>query len=469
MLLPLPRLAGGLPAAALAAVIAALPGFALPAPAPPAPALPAPVTVLSWDQQGNAHVDLHLLAPLTPQLRAVLAVYAFSANTGCEGPEEGEPMRCALTTALGLGEQCSSAQLELIRRWFKRGLPAFGGDAAESADVLKRYGYRFACYAIPAGASHQLHWDALQVELAGELATVRASGTWLNTTERAGDYRTVTVFRLLADRVDVVTDESSAGETLAGGEPVASGCKVEPVLPETGPRRARFLDWLRAHPGQAGAGAEPERAELLLADVDNDQVDEYVLATPRGAAGGVALEVFRAAGTGWTRTEPPPFGPLVRPYRDPLSGQSPALVRFCGHVYVNLRGGEGAGVFPDTHALEDMEWRPVCAAPWLAERRREFQRLFDLHRYGEAHAFLDGVARACRPQAKPRTWLWMQSDLALAAVRMGDPATCLEHVAAAEQSPDLPRAGPTLRKAVAANAALCRGASAGRPSRRPPG
>jgi hypothetical protein len=100
----------------------------------------------------------------------------------------------------------------------------------------------------------------------------------------------------------------------------------------------------------------------------------------------------------------------------------------------------------------------VCDADWLAEQRREFQRLFDLAQYDAAHGFLDGVQASCKSEAAPETWLWMQSDLALAAYHVGTYADCLEHVAAAEKSPHLATAGASLRKAVATNARLCRAA-----------
>ena len=76
----------------------------------------------------------------------------------------------------------------------------------------------------------------------------------------------------------------------------------------------------------------------------------------------------------------------------------------------------------------------MCDAAWLSEQRRRFQGLFDRGLYDEAHGFLDGVQESCQDEAAPETWLWMQSDLALASYRMGTFDACLGHVAEAEKS-----------------------------------
>ncbi len=417
--------------------------------------LVAPATVLYLDEQGQQHIDLQLLEPLTPQLRAILALYAFARGTNCEA-DEGQPLRCDLTTALGLGAQCSPDQIGLIRHWFGDGIPAFGEVPRKVASRIQRYGLERWCYSAPTAASHQVSWDALQVDIAGDQVTVRARSSWINTTERAGDDRTLTVFRVLGDRVEVVRDEVFDGDVVDEEGASVGDCAVEPVPPETGPGRARLLDWLRAHPGATGGEIDLGRAEVRIAALDNADLEEYVLTAPAGAAGRLSLIALRAVGTGWTRIARLPFPAPITPYVDPISGRAEPLVRSCGHVYVNLLGGKGANAFRDTHVWKRGAWREVCAAAWVREQRRGFQRLFDHRLYREAHAFLDGVARACEAQAATRTWLWMQSDLALTAHRMGDDAACLVHIAAAERSPALARAGTMLRRPIATNAALCR-------------
>src|SRR5262249_1211145 len=155
--------------------------------------------------------------------------------------EEGAPLRCALTTALGLDEQCSTVHLALIERWFKRGLPAFGTDAARQAEILRSDGYKFLCYRSPSPATHPSYWGPLQVEVVGDRVTVHAGATWSGTGRaepsketglKVGDYRTVTVFRMLPDRVEVLSDELEEGDVFTDQGPVSRGCKAEPVRPE---------------------------------------------------------------------------------------------------------------------------------------------------------------------------------------------------------------------------------------------
>ncbi len=57
-------------------------------------------------------VNMNTVASLPVQLRAVAALYSAIGGTDCL------QMECVLTTALGLGEQGSEAQKNLIRKYF---------------------------------------------------------------------------------------------------------------------------------------------------------------------------------------------------------------------------------------------------------------------------------------------------------------------------------------------------------------
>jgi hypothetical protein len=74
------------------------------------------VTVFLLDAHYFPVVRLEKLAPLGEGLRAILAMYGLQDGGGCEqntDPNENG-LHCVLTTALGVGPQCSAAQLRLI-------------------------------------------------------------------------------------------------------------------------------------------------------------------------------------------------------------------------------------------------------------------------------------------------------------------------------------------------------------------
>jgi hypothetical protein len=254
----------------------------------------------------------------------------------------------------------------------------------------------------------------------------------------------------------------------AAFSPPARRCQVEVVRPDRGERGARFMAWLRAHPEQAPDSqsfrellAGPAGAEVLIADIDNDGKDEYVVTTAEGSGGFLGLWVYRPAGHGWTTMEvPEELHHATHEFVDPLSHEATGLVRFCGSTYVALAGGDGPEVWRDAYLWKGGAAQRVCGAAWLEEQRRFFRQLFDHKLFDEAYGFLNGAQASCQPPPDPQLWLWMQSDLALTAHRMGIDRSCLAHIAAAQGSAAATNASPALRKALATNGKLCSGAAA---------
>jgi hypothetical protein len=254
-------------------------------------------------------------------------------------------------------------------------------------------------------------------------------------------------------------------------------CRAEVVRPEHSERSARFVAWLKAHPDEAPSGytfqdlfPEPgsvgggspcglrcsDPAKVFIADVDNDGKDEYLVTTTGGSAGYLVLTVFRAEVEGWTRMEAPQeLVHATHPFFDLLANEESLVVRFCGSTYVTLEGGVDVYDWRKAYLWQDGAARPVCDAAWLAEQRRFFQQLFDHRLFDAAYGFLNGAQAACQPPPDRSLWLWMESDLALAAYSMGTYRSCLRHVAAARQSPGFGSAAPALRQALAANDSRC--------------
>src|SRR5713101_2003223 len=182
--------------------------------------------------------------------------------------------------------------------------------------------------------------------------------------------------------------------------PPAPACGLEVVRPETGPRRDGFMAWLATHAAELGGEVAARAAadslgsfELRIADLDNDGAEDYVLTAHVGSGGYLDLYLFRRAGEGWALAQDSPLDqdPMVgaNDYDDRASDQRQVLVRFCGRTFLTLLGGTAPNWSREAWMWKGGTFHRVCDADWLAEQRREFQRLFDLAQYDAAHGFLD--------------------------------------------------------------------------------
>jgi len=162
---------------------------------------PRTFTVFWLDENYKPKVNLKPLEPLTPQVRAVLALYAMRAGTGCPaGTWEGSTyvMSCMLTTALGLGRQCSPEHIALVKTWFKDGIPPLNLSAQGIADA-RAGSLDKVCQNVPDTASYRTTLDVLRVRQDGNQLSVRAV---ISSTD-GNSPRFETVYALLPDRVVV--------------------------------------------------------------------------------------------------------------------------------------------------------------------------------------------------------------------------------------------------------------------------
>ncbi len=168
------------------------------------------VQVLYSADSMTTAVNLKPLEPLPPALRAVLALYAMRANGGCPpGKEVGTrySMQCPLTTALGLGDQCSDAQIALVGKYFKSGIPPLDLTREQAAEINRSGDFRRACNATPYTATHQSVWLEIRLQtMSQERVRVLSHGSWTAGPEAGGGtFSDMTVYRLLPDRVEVVS------------------------------------------------------------------------------------------------------------------------------------------------------------------------------------------------------------------------------------------------------------------------
>lgn len=165
------------------------------------------LTIFWLNKQYEPKLNLKTLKPLSDGLRAILALYAMRANTGCDvDVKEENVLHCNLTTALALGKQCSKKQLDLVGTWFKNGIPPINISQRDIDEAFRSGNLRWLCNDVPDTATHRSMWEIIRVELQEDLVKVYAMGSWTEGPSAAhGKFRYETVYRISADFVDVVS------------------------------------------------------------------------------------------------------------------------------------------------------------------------------------------------------------------------------------------------------------------------
>lgn len=138
-----------------------------------APAAGATVFVL--DKDYRPVIRLERVKPLSGGVRAILAMSAFQAGGGCSGNDDAG-LKCELTHALGLGAQCSKRHLELVRSWFRGGMPPLGGNtSAQLSQGIASGDLASLCYAQPDTATYQNAWQIIRARIYGDTVTIDAT------------------------------------------------------------------------------------------------------------------------------------------------------------------------------------------------------------------------------------------------------------------------------------------------------
>jgi uncharacterized protein len=157
------------------------------------------VTVYSWNE--DPLVNLDPFQPLSEPIKAILAMYALQAGSDCRGGTGN--LKCALTSSLGLGRQCSQEQLRLVGKWFREGIPAMGRyapSAYKSAELGS------ICYQAPDGARAQEIWTTIKVGIRRNLIFVDAVYYWTVTADGpSGHTGYSTVYRIGKESVITVS------------------------------------------------------------------------------------------------------------------------------------------------------------------------------------------------------------------------------------------------------------------------
>ena len=161
-----------------------------------------PQEVIFYFSAGDAVTRLDKVSPLSDGLRAILAMYALQRGTGCT---RSETYQCVLTAALEIGGQCSDEHLQLVKTWFKSGMPKMDGYAEthyrhlDSLDDLRNI-----CYQRPDGASIQSMWDLIRVSISGTRVRVYAHGNWM-VRDKGGEFRFDTEYEVGPSFIKVIS------------------------------------------------------------------------------------------------------------------------------------------------------------------------------------------------------------------------------------------------------------------------
>jgi hypothetical protein len=124
-------------------------------------------------------VRLDRLPGVSESIKALLALYALENGAGCEGKDENNRVKCALTRELGLGVNCSEAHIRLVRSWFEitpnltsRWHERWNAKAKEPGSLEN------LCYGQPDSASWYNVWNVIKLKSSGEIVEVEAILAW---------------------------------------------------------------------------------------------------------------------------------------------------------------------------------------------------------------------------------------------------------------------------------------------------
>ena len=169
-----------------------------------------PVTVFLLDIHHTAVVRLEKLTPpISESVRAILAMYALQDGGGCEGENDPKEkgLHCILTTALGVGPQCSVAQLQLVRAWFKASIPKMSGSDPDLYENIQRPGaLEEICYNSPDSASIQETWARIRVTQDGAQVLIDAVGNYLDRDE-GGHFHYKTTYKVEDHSITTLSHE----------------------------------------------------------------------------------------------------------------------------------------------------------------------------------------------------------------------------------------------------------------------
>jgi len=163
------------------------------------------VVVYYLDKNYVPVTRLDRLDPMSSGLRAILAMYALQVGGGCDRHIGDRDLLCTLSSALGLGTQCSAKHVALVRSWFKKGIPKMTGHGDWAFGQTQKPGVlEGICYNAPDTATFQDIWEIIRITQHDDRVLVDAIDSWL-ARETTGRYRYQSEYRITTDSVEIVS------------------------------------------------------------------------------------------------------------------------------------------------------------------------------------------------------------------------------------------------------------------------
>lgn len=164
------------------------------------PAYAAPGKVIFYlDKDYRPVVRIDRIQPISKAMKAILAMYALQNDSGCD--DDGDAYHCSLTDALGMGAQCSKKHIEVVRSWFKKGIPHMGFLSGTLEDE---------CYNTPLSATNLQKWDLIRVWESGNRVKIYAHMSWVNR-ESTGTYAYVSTYEIGNNSITVLSHKEMTG------------------------------------------------------------------------------------------------------------------------------------------------------------------------------------------------------------------------------------------------------------------
>ncbi len=183
------------------------------------PCIAAEAPIVYTFEQNNPIPDTeHLPEPIL----AVLAMYSLQNSTGCGLKISDTERECRLTSALGLGGNCSPEHLAFVHAWFKRS-PELTSRWSETqnADTSKPGALESLCFNGSDSGSWVNIWQSITIKSNDKSITVDATLVW-GSNNGVGRDRYEHTYEVnnheIVEKSGRMTEVSRSGESMFGLE-----------------------------------------------------------------------------------------------------------------------------------------------------------------------------------------------------------------------------------------------------------
>ncbi len=161
------------------------------------------------DSTSKFNVNEQYCETAPPSVKAALGFVSTIMGTDCQWDGEANDsltnLKCKLTSALGLGYQCSDTHLNFLRQWFRN----------DKIHLNKLN----SCYSVPYTASSQNIISAMKLEIKNDSIIISFSASGINMrTEKSWTYNGSYTFQVRKDELRLIYEHESDLEYKSFGE-----------------------------------------------------------------------------------------------------------------------------------------------------------------------------------------------------------------------------------------------------------